>query len=270
MRVKPPAANRIEVLTLGSITKAVSLVAMRAAMSAAAMLVPPTATEAASATAVEKAAAARRTAADVKKAGAALAQLLMDGLQPLCVDIIKTIQQKERLLADLSRLAQKIDTQGVGHEQTAKAVIVLRNAKKPETIDDRGFKGAPSRQGPCSGHHSDGTHCARGQEQLGRGGRAQRSAACAPNARYLNDQEQNCHGGGGPLQGHPPLHNHPAAKDQPQGCGRVGGGRAAAADPHFQSEERDKHKAQKLVRTAWRHGRLPRGGPQEVVARGVL
>ncbi|OSX76646.1 hypothetical protein BU14_0183s0038 [Porphyra umbilicalis] len=132
-RAKPPPAKRIKQLTLSSISKAVTAASMRSARTAAEILVSPECTAGSSGTVVERAGATAKAATAVKKASAAMAQMLIDSLEPLCVEVVESAQQMERMRADLSRLAQKVDTQGVGHERTAKAVIDLRDSKKTES-----------------------------------------------------------------------------------------------------------------------------------------
>jgi len=79
---------------------------------------------------MDSAGAAANASPVVKKASAAMAQMLIDSLEPLCVEVIEAAQQMERMQADLSRLPQKVDIQGVGHERTAKAFIDFRDSKK--------------------------------------------------------------------------------------------------------------------------------------------
>jgi len=43
-------------------------------------------------------------------ADAALVKAVMDGMQPLCVELADAAQERQRLRDDLSRLAQKVDT----------------------------------------------------------------------------------------------------------------------------------------------------------------
>ena len=132
-RAKPPPAKRIKMLTLSSISKAVTSASMRSAKTAAEILLSPEYTTGSSGTAAGRVGDAAKAAAAVKKASAAMAQMLIDSLEPLCVEVIECAQQMERMRADLSRLAQKVDTQGVGHERTAKAVIDLRDSRKTES-----------------------------------------------------------------------------------------------------------------------------------------
>jgi len=123
----------LKVLTLSTILKAVTAASLRSAKTAAEILVSSESMAGRSDTAMDSAGAAANASPVVKQASAAMAQMLIDSLEPLCVEVIEAAQQMERMQADLSRLAQKVDTQGVGHERTAKAIIDLRDSKKTES-----------------------------------------------------------------------------------------------------------------------------------------
>jgi len=106
----PPPAKCIKRLTLSSIYEAVTAASMRSAEMVAENLLQPTSTTSRSETAAERVGDANKTAAAVKQASAAIVQMLIDRLEPLCVEVIACAQQMELMRADLSRLAHTFDT----------------------------------------------------------------------------------------------------------------------------------------------------------------
>ncbi|OSX81482.1 hypothetical protein BU14_0014s0034 [Porphyra umbilicalis] len=71
---------------------------------------------------------------------AALVQAVMDGLRPVLLEVVETAKSVEHLRGDLSRLAKKVEVQGVGHETTARAVVQLRDGPPPEVKDEMPVK----------------------------------------------------------------------------------------------------------------------------------
>lgn len=81
---------------------------------------------------------------------AALVQAVVDGLRPVLLEVVEAAKDVGHLRADLSRLANKVEVQGVGHEMTARAVVQLRDepppAVKAETVDRPKFVADPNEQ----------------------------------------------------------------------------------------------------------------------------
>jgi len=110
-------AKRIKGLTVAALSKAVQEAA-RAAMAIAVRLRDSnargssTTSDAAPTTSVTKEVVFRA---------------VLDGLQPVLLEVVQSANDVENLRADLSRLAQKVEVQGAGHEMTARAVVQLQD-----------------------------------------------------------------------------------------------------------------------------------------------
>jgi len=117
-------------------TKAFSAAAATKVVTAAAMLAARATTPTADTAAVRPTAASGKKppaakSAPMTAADAALVKAVIDGMQPLCVELADAAQERQRLRDDLSRLSQKVDTQGVGQEKTVRAIVKLRDNYKP-------------------------------------------------------------------------------------------------------------------------------------------
>jgi len=123
------AAKTLKTLTLATLTKAV-LDAARPAMALASR-------QGAGAGGASSEGDAAPIASDVN---AALVQAIVDGLQPVILEVVETAKNVEHLRGDLSRLAKKVEVQGVGHEMTARAVVQLRDEPPPAVKEEMADK----------------------------------------------------------------------------------------------------------------------------------
>jgi len=123
------AAKTLKTLTLATLTKAV-LDAARPAMARASR-------HGAGAGGPSSEGNSTPIASDVN---AALVQAVVDGLQPVILEVVETAKNVEHLRGDLSRLAKKVEVQGVGHEMTARAVVQLRDEPPPAVKDEMADK----------------------------------------------------------------------------------------------------------------------------------
>jgi len=124
---KTPPSKKTKAFTAATATNVVAAAAMLATRVTLSVGSAPAVR--ATAPSGRKPPAAKR--APLTAADAALVKAVIDGMQPLCVELADAAQERQRLRDDLSRLAQKVDTQGVGQEKTVRAIVNLRDNYKP-------------------------------------------------------------------------------------------------------------------------------------------
>jgi len=103
---KAPPSKKTKAFNVATATKVVTAAAMLAAR--ATLPVADTAAVGRAAPSCKKPPTAKST--PLTAADAALVKAVMDGMQPLCVELADAAQERQRLRDDLSRLAQKVDT----------------------------------------------------------------------------------------------------------------------------------------------------------------
>lgn len=116
------AINRLKVLTVGALTKAVQEAARTATSMAARVRY-----NVGSASATPDAALIQRESHET------IMKMVLEALHPVLVEVVESAKDVERLRSNHSRLSKKVEAQGVGHEMTAKAVIQLRD-QAPEGV----------------------------------------------------------------------------------------------------------------------------------------
>jgi len=116
--------------------KAASKVVETAAMLAARATPPMTSGDADAADSSTNKTTGKKNAPSLSKSDAAVAKAVIDGMRPLCVEVADASKELQRLREDLSRLAAKVDNQGVGQEHAARAIVEIRDGKTSAKIKD--------------------------------------------------------------------------------------------------------------------------------------
>ena len=133
---RDPSSKRWKnALTLKATTRVVKSAAMLAARTGPQMVAAATNT---ATTPGGASMAGGKSPPALSRADDAVAKAVIDAMQPLCRQLAEAAKEIQRLREDLSRLAAKVDGQGVGQEHAVRAIVKIRDENKSNASTKEG------------------------------------------------------------------------------------------------------------------------------------